>query len=153
MVTAQECIFCKIVRNEIPSKRVYEDENNIAFLDINPASPGHVLVVPKKHFGSMHDIDASTMEKLGTAVKKVNDIVKEKLNCEGTNVMLNNGRIAGQIVEHIHFHIIPRYQGDGIELHFPRFKTDEKYFDEMQKKLAAPAEKRKAADDDWTRFA
>lgn len=149
MVTPQECIFCKIVRNEIPSKKVYEDDGNVAFLDINPASPGHVLVVPKKHFAGMHDIADTDMQRLAVAVKKVNDTVKEKLGCEGTNIMLNNGRIAGQIVEHVHFHIIPRYPGDGIELHFPRYKTDEKYFDEMQKKLTAPAEKKKSAEDDW----
>ena len=152
MVTPQECIFCKIVRGEIPSKKVWEDDNNIAFLDINPASPGHVLVVPKKHFASMHDTEDISIQKLGIAVKKVNDLVKEKLNCEGTNILLNNGRIAGQIVEHVHFHVIPRYPQDGIELHFPRYKTDEKYFDEMQKKLSAPAEKKRNLADEWKGF-
>lgn len=125
MVTPQECIFCKIVRGEIPSKKVWEDDYNIAFLDINPASPGHVLVVPKKHFAGIHEIDDLSMQKLGVAVKKVNGVIKEKLEIAGTNIMLNNGRIAGQIVEHVHFHVIPRYPQDGIELHFPRYKTDE----------------------------
>lgn len=146
MVSPQECIFCKIVRGEVPSKKIYEDEGNIAFLDINPASPGHVLVVPKKHFASMHDIDAPSMQKLSVAVKNVNDMIKEKLNAEATNIMVNNGRLAGQIVDHMHFHIIPRYKGDGIELHFPRYKTDENYFNEMQKKLT---ERKKSLEEEW----
>ncbi len=146
MVSSQDCIFCKIVRGDIPSKKVYEDDDNIAFLDINPASPGHVLVIPKKHFANMHDIDATHMQKLSVAVKKVNDMISEKLNAEATNIFANNGRLAGQIVDHVHFHIIPRYRGDGIELHFPRYKIDEKYFDDMQKKLT---EKKKSMTDEW----
>lgn len=148
MVTPQDCIFCKIIRNEIPSKNIYEDNDNIAFLDINPASPGHVLVVPKKHFANMHDIDDANMQKLSVAVKKVNDIVKNNLNAEATNIFVNNGRLAGQIVDHVHVHIIPRYKGDGIELHFPRYKTDENYFNEMQQKLT----EKKSLAEEWKEY-
>jgi len=120
MVSEKDCLFCKIVKGEIPSKKVYEDENVIAFLDINPASKGHTLVVPKKHCLNIFDIDEEVLKNVITAVKKVATMIKEKLSADGINILQNNGQRAGQIVEHFHFHIIPRYKDDKIAFIFPR---------------------------------
>lgn len=112
------CIFCKIIEGEIPSKKVYEDENVMAFLDANPASKGHTLVVPKKHVENIHD--ASGMDYMWTALVKVSDAVKSAFNAKGLNISQNNGEIAGQEVMHMHFHITPRYTGDEIEIDYDR---------------------------------
>lgn len=111
-----ECIFCKIVAGEIPSYRVYENEDVIAFLDIAPVSQGHTLVVPKKHYANMEDITEDELMKLILAVKKVGKLLKDKINVQGYNVMTNNDPVAGQVIPHIHWHIIPRTEEDGLEL-------------------------------------
>lgn len=110
------CIFCKIINGELPSYKVYEDENNLAFLDIAPVNPGHTLVVPKKHYENIEKIPAADLQPLILAVKKVGRLLKEKLGAPGYNISVNNDPIAGRIVPHLHFHIMPRRPGDGYEL-------------------------------------
>ncbi len=130
-----DCIFCKIVSGEIPSKKVYEDNDIIAFLDINPANQGHTLVIPKKHFESIHDIDDDTLKKLVSVVKLIADRIKNNLNADGINIIQNNGQYAGQLVNHIHFHIIPRFKGDNVVITYQRKQLTEQEFEEIKNHL------------------
>ncbi|MEM0373967.1 MAG: HIT family protein [Sulfolobaceae archaeon] len=110
-----ECVFCRIVRGELKSFVVYEDEDTLAFLDIYPISKGHTLVIPKSHFENIFDIDYDVLKKVITTVRKVS-LAMRKLGAEGVNVILNNGKAAEQHVFHIHFHVIPRYNNDGLNM-------------------------------------
>ena len=110
------CIFCKIIKGELPSEKIYEDDKVLAILDIRPVSPGHTLVMPKEHVSALTDADDSIMGELMPVVKKVAGGVMTGTNSEGFNVNINNGRAAGQIVDHLHIHIIPRRTGDGLKL-------------------------------------
>ena len=109
-----DCIFCKIIKGEIPSYMVYEDDIVKAFLDISPASNGHTLVIPKKHFENLYDMDAETLKHIETACQKIGKLLKEKLNCQGITRMQNNEY--GQEVKHYHMHLIPRYKNDNFQL-------------------------------------
>ncbi|MFW0838110.1 MAG: HIT family protein [Candidatus Komeilibacteria bacterium] len=111
-----DCIFCKIVAGEIPSYKVYEDDNVLAFLDIAPCNPGHTLVIPKQHYKNIEDASEEILAQLMSGVKKVGMAIKEKLGYGGYNIMENNDPIAGQEVPHLHWHIIPRKEGDGYKL-------------------------------------
>jgi len=108
-----DCVFCKLVKGEIPSSNIYEDENNLAFLDVNPHAKGHTVVIPKEHRESFFDLGVEEVKGLWLAVKEVMGRLKEKLDPEGFNVGWNEGEEAGQVVPHLHVHIIPRYVGDG----------------------------------------
>ncbi len=108
-----ECVFCKIVKGEIPCHKIWEDENFLAFLDIEPAGEGHTLVIPKKHFRTLLDVEKEYSSKFIKFLQKVGKILIEKYKSDGFNIVLNNGKSAGQVVEHVHFHILPRKQGDG----------------------------------------
>lgn len=107
------CIFCQIIAGEIPAEKIYEDENTLAFLDISPNNPGHTLVLPKKHFENLFDIDENTLSQLMAVVKKISLAVKTAVQAEGINIGINNGSAAGQVVPHLHIHVIPRYANDG----------------------------------------
>ena len=104
-----DCVFCAIAAGEIPSFKVYEDENVFSFLDINPFSKGHVLVIPKEHAQNLLEASEETLATVMAAVKKVAAAVKRSLKCEGFNILQNNSAAAGQTVMHLHFHIVPRY--------------------------------------------
>ena len=108
-----DCIFCKIGKGEIPSYKVYEDENILAFLDIHPCSKGHTVVIPKNHFGEVKEVDAGSWSALMTGLKKAVEKVDKVLQPAGMNIGINNRKGAGQAVPHLHWHIIPRYTGDG----------------------------------------
>ena len=110
----ENCIFCKIVGGEIPSAKVLETDEVLAFLDINPVSKGHTLVIPKTHYASFPEIPVDLVGRLGEALQKIGTAVKSKLNCNGFNVLLNNDRAAGQLIDHSHFHLIPRSDADGV---------------------------------------
>lgn len=103
------CIFCKIINKEIPSKIVYEDDDVLAFLDLSQLTYGHTLVVPKKHYDSFLEISDSELTILMPKVKKIANMIVNKLGAKGANIVTNAGEAAGQSVKHIHFHIIPRY--------------------------------------------
>ncbi|HIH75543.1 MAG TPA: HIT family protein [Methanosarcina sp.] len=107
------CLFCKIIAGEIPSKKVYEDNAVYAFLDIYPASEGHTLVAPKKHFSKFTDMGAEDVALLFEAARKITAAVEKAFSAEGTNIGINNGEVAGQEVPHVHVHVIPRKKGDG----------------------------------------
>ena len=108
------CVFCAIAAGEIPSFKVYEDELVLAYLDINPFSEGHVLVIPKRHSSGLLDTDDGTLAAVTVRVKRVAARVKEVLGCDGFHILQNNGEAAGQTVRHLHFHIVPRRTGDPI---------------------------------------
>ncbi len=111
------CIFCRIADHELPASVVYEDEHTIAFLDIQPINPGHVLIIPKKHAESLKDLsteDAGHIMRVGKILSKA--LRASELPCEGVNLFLADGEAAGQEVNHVHLHVFPRYQGDGVKL-------------------------------------
>ena len=110
----EDCIFCKIIRGEIPSAKILESDSVLAFLDINPVSKGHTLVIPKTHYGTFPEIPVGVLAVLGEALQKIGMAVKSKLNFAGFNILLNNDRAAGQLIHHSHFHLIPRNLEDGV---------------------------------------
>lgn len=111
----EDCIFCKIIQKEIPSEAVYEDDHFFAFLDSSPINPGHTLVVPKKHVDSLFELEGEYLKKYMAVIQKLAQAQKSGLGAEGVNIHQNNGAVAGQSVFHIHFHVIPRFEGDGFE--------------------------------------
>ncbi len=111
-----DCIFCKIASGEIPSTTIYEDDYNKVFFDINPASKGHCLIVPKEHYDNIYDLDEEAAGRLFGLATKVANGLKKELDLEGLNILQNNGEIAGQTVYHIHLHLIPRYAGDTVNI-------------------------------------
>lgn len=120
-----DCIFSKIVSGEIPSVKVYEDEAVLAFLDINPISDGHTLVIPKKKFEKLHDCPAELLAELCSRLGKISKAVVAATGCDGYNVLCNNGRAAGQLIDYVHFHIIPRNEGDGVFNRWPHYQYPE----------------------------
>ena len=106
------CVFCKIINGEIPSSKIYETDTVMAFLDISQNTKGHTLVIPKKHIESIFDLDEQTGRDLFEAVIKTTNILKNKLGFKDVNLLNNNGSLAGQVVNHYHIHIIPRYGND-----------------------------------------
>ena len=129
-----DCIFCKIIKNEIHSYKVYEDSKTLAFLDIAPINNGHILVIPKKHYKNIEDISEEELYALIKTVKKIGKALKKSLNILGYNVNINNDPIAGQIIPHIHFHIIPRYKNDGLKL-WKQGKYKNKEAEKIQNKI------------------
>ena len=101
-----ECIFCKIAKGEVPSHKIYENEDFLAFLDINPVNPGHTLVVPKKHCENMLDASEADLCSLISVIPKIARAIMASGQYEAFNVAMNNGAIAGQVIKHLHFHII-----------------------------------------------
>jgi len=109
----EECVFCKIVRGELPAAKIYESERSLAFLDINPISPGHTLVIPKEHASSLVELDEATTADVFNAVRMVMRMLKVALHPDGFNIGINDGKAAGQEIMHVHVNVIPRYEGDG----------------------------------------
>ena len=140
-----DCIFCKIVSGEVPALKVYEDEEYIAFLDINPRSKGHTLIIPKKHYETLLDM-REEIKSLGEVIKHISSQLVSKLNAQGFNVLNNNGEAAGQVVKHVHFHIIPRYgeKGHSLESAFPVDEEAKEKIEEVYKEIGSlPALERK----------
>lgn len=108
-----DCLFCKIIEGELPSQKIYEDADTFAFLDIHPINFGHTLVVPKRHAQNIHDIPSEDFCALMETARKLSSVVKEATGAEGINIGINNGSVAGQIIFHLHVHIIPRLSDDG----------------------------------------
>ena len=119
-----DCIFCKIVAGQIPCTKVYEDATCLVFMDINPISPGHTLVVPKKHYEAITEMPAEEAAALFASIPALAAAVKAALKAEALNVLQNNGRAAGQAVDHLHVHLIPRWAGDGLGFRWPAKQAD-----------------------------
>lgn len=121
----EECIFCKIANGMIPSHTLYEDEDFKVIFDLSPATKGHALILPKKHFDNIYQMDDNTSSKVFTVAKKMSIAMTKAFNCDGFNLIQNNGKCAGQSVFHFHMHLIPRYDGDNaINMWKPSETTD-----------------------------
>lgn len=112
----KDCVFCKIAAKEIPSFIVYEDSKVLAFLDISPANKGHVLVIPKQHYIRLEEIPDSVLAEISKVIKQVSKAILKALKTKDFNLVQSNGSLAGQFVMHAHFHIIPRFERDGLNL-------------------------------------
>ncbi len=112
----KDCIFCKIAKKEIPSDIIFENKNLMAILDIMPVNPGHILVVTKKHFDTMVDVQDKVLSEMILVSKKVGKAIMKSLKVKGFNLSINNGKVAGQKINHVHFHVIPRLAKDGLKL-------------------------------------
>ncbi|MGE4292211.1 MAG: HIT family protein [Desulfovibrio sp.] len=110
------CIFCKIVAGEIPCAKVHETENILVFLDIAPVNKGHVLVIPKRHYENLFELPEGIGNDLLAELKRVGSAVMTATDADGLNIGMNNHEAAGQLVMHAHFHLIPRFHGDGLTL-------------------------------------
>lgn len=108
-----DCIFCKIINKEIDSKIIYEDSQNLAFLDIHPHAPGHTVVIPKKHTKTILELNASEIKDLFMALKNTLEIIQNTINPDGFTIGINHGESAGQAIPHLHIHLIPRFKNDG----------------------------------------
>jgi histidine triad (HIT) family protein len=115
-VSSSDCIFCKIVAGELPAALIAERERAIAFMDVNPATRGHALVIPRTHAADIHEISTEDLAACAHLAKEVADLAVDRLGAEGVNVMHSAGRAAWQTVFHFHFHVIPRYSGDPLLL-------------------------------------
>ena len=112
----ENCIFCKIAAGEIPSATIYEDDDFRVILDIEPASKGHALILPKDHYANLYELPEELASKALVIAKKVVTKMTEIVGCDGYNVLQNNGEAAGQTVFHFHMHLIPRYKEDSVTI-------------------------------------
>jgi histidine triad (HIT) family protein len=112
----EDCIFCKIANGEIPSNSIYEDEDFNVILDVAPASKGHALILPKVHFDNAYEMEEAYAAKVFPLASKLARAMKKALHCDGLNIVQNNEEAAGQTVFHFHMHLIPRYQGDEVDV-------------------------------------
>ncbi|MAG91879.1 HIT family protein [Candidatus Woesearchaeota archaeon] len=135
----EDCVFCKIVDGKVPAAKIYEDAMVIAFLDIMPANKGHCLIIPKKHVPTLVEMDDKDLAATILAVKKIAKAVSLSFGNTGFNLVMNNGKEAGQVVHHAHLHIIPRFQKDRLRIKWShlKYENDEikKYADNIKKFL------------------
>ena len=129
-----DCIFCKIVAGEIPAHKIYEDGEFLAFLDINPVARGHILLIPKAHFENIFDIPEDVLKGLVERAKRLASAVQEGLGASGINFLHASGEAAQQSVFHFHFHLVPRYEDDGLDT-WPESDYSEEDFEELSRKI------------------
>jgi histidine triad (HIT) family protein len=134
-MTDPNCIFCKIVSGAIPSRKVYEDENCYAFMDIAPFEKGHTLVVPKHHARFLTDLTEATLTQLIMTTLKVAAYILKTMPCDGFNILQNNGECALQTIPHVHFHIIPRWNNKGLQWHSTKAYDSEEEMVEIHKRI------------------
>ena len=130
-----DCIFCKIANGEIPSRTLYEDKLFRVILDLAPATRGHALILPKEHADNLYDLPEETAAAVMVLAKKLALVMRERLSCDGLNLVQNNGEAAGQTVSHFHLHMIPRYINDGQTLGWAPSEPAEEKLDEVKKIL------------------
>jgi len=130
-MSTDDCLFCKMVAGQIPVTKVYEDQVVLSFLDIGPISNGHTLVIPKQHVEKLHECPTELLGQVFSRTGKIAGAVATAMNCDGYNLLCNNGRAAGQLIEHLHFHIIPRNAGDGLFSRWPSYKYEDGKIEEI----------------------
>lgn len=131
-MNVEDCIFCKIVKKEIPSKIVFENEKSLAFLDIFPINEGHTVVIPKNHYKNIEDIPEDELTELFKVIKNIAILIHKQLKSDGYNILQNNFEAAGQIIMHFHVHIIPRNKTDEkFKLKIPRDQASEEDLDKI----------------------
>ncbi len=131
----ENCIFCKIAAGEIPSATLYEDDDFRVILDIEPASKGHALILPKEHYANLYELDDEVAAKVLVLAKKMVTKLTDILGCEGYNIVQNNGEAAGQSVFHYHMHLIPRYKEDTVKIKWKLGKLTEEDKEEILRKI------------------
>ena len=131
----KDCLFCEIARGAIPSATIYEDSHFRVFLDVNPATRGHALIVPREHFDNIYDMDAETAGRIFSLATCIARAMRDGLGCDGLNVVQNNGRVAGQTVNHFHLHLIPRYEDDGLNLLWPQKEITKEEMETIRKSI------------------
>lgn len=131
------CIFCKLANGVFPTNKIYEDNDFAVILDASPANYGHSLIIPKKHFADIFDIDEETAAKVIPLAGKIAKALKDELGCDGVNIVQNNGTAAGQTVFHFHVHVIPRYDNDGCNIGWPQKTPDAADQQALAEKLSA----------------
>jgi len=130
-----ECVFCKIIKNEIPCTKLFENKKVLAFLDINPATKGHALIIPKAHYENIYEIPENDLKEVISVVKKIAIAAKKALNAKGINILQSNERVAGQVVFHLHFHVFPRFEDDGQSFKWKHFNYKENEAKEIAEKI------------------
>lgn len=130
-----DCIFCKIANGEIPSKTLYEDKDFRVILDLGPATRGHALILPKEHAANLDELSEEMTSSAFLLAKKMAVTMKEKLRCQGINLIQNNGEAAGQTVFHFHIHLIPRYVADGQHINWKAGKPSQEQLEEIRKQI------------------
>lgn len=129
------CIFCKIAAGEIPSATLYEDDDFRVILDIEPASKGHALIIPKEHYANLYELDDKLAAKAMVLAKKIITKLTDILECDGYNVLQNNGPAAGQTVFHFHMHLVPRYKNDNVKIGWKLGKLTDNVKEEILNKI------------------
>jgi histidine triad (HIT) family protein len=130
----KDCIFCKIIKKELPCYKIYEDDKFLAFLDIQPISKGHTLIIPKEHYNTFEETPVELLSEMIKVVNKVGIAIKKATKSDGFNIGLNNGEAAGQIIFHTHFHIIPRFNNDGLST-WPSVECSKEEFKEISENI------------------
>jgi len=130
-----DCIFCKLANGDIPTNALYEDDIVKVIFDLGPATRGHVLVVPKEHFDNIFSMDEKTAGHVFAVASKIAKFLNDELGCDGMNLLQNNGEIAGQTVNHFHLHLIPRYEGDGLNLNWPQQEISAEQLEEIRQSI------------------
>lgn len=133
----EQCIFCKIAGGEIPAATLYEDEDFRVILDLGPASKGHALILPKRHYANIYELPDEMASKAMVLAKKMATVMTKALGCDGFNIVQNNGEVAGQTVFHFHMHLIPRYVGDQVGLTWKPGTLDDETKAEIVEKVKA----------------
>lgn len=141
----QQCIFCKIIAGEVPGYTVYEDDKVMAFLDIQPANPGHVIVVPKTHYSVLPQMPDDEVGYLFSVAKQLAGVIFDAVGAEGVSLVQRNGQVAGQIVPHVYIHIIPRTSKDKVKEEWEPLKMSEADFKKVQQTLSTKAKTIKIA--------
>ena len=131
-----DCIFCKLANNVYPTNSVYEDDFFNVILDVGPATKGHALILPKEHYANLYEMPEDLLQKAIVLAKKMAVHMTEKLNCDGFNIVQNNGETAGQTVFHFHIHLIPRYKDDNQNINWVPGKPSPEELAELKDLLA-----------------
>lgn len=133
----KQCIFCQIIAGKVQSKKVYEDENVLAILDINPANPGHVLLMTKEHYSIMPQIPEDEVAHVFMVAKSLSNSMLRSIDAQGTNIIVANGIAAGQRAQHFMAHVIPRKEKDGIEFALPQKPMEQQEIEAIGNRLVA----------------
>lgn len=131
----ENCIFCKIANGGIPSKTIYEDKDFRAILDLAPATKGHALILPKEHYSNLFELPEEMASKVMILTQKLASQMKDRLECDGFNIMQNNGEVAGQTIFHFHMHLIPRYHGDNQKIEWDKREPDSEELESIREQI------------------
>jgi histidine triad (HIT) family protein len=132
-----DCVFCKIIKGELPSHKIFEDNNFVAILDINPAAAGHTLLMTKKHYENIFDLDEELSDSVFTMTARICRTLKEVLRPDGINILQNSGIEAGQTVSHFHLHLIPRFANDGLKFAWKTKNLTDEEISSLLKRIKA----------------